>query len=400
MVALVLKLLDLLGDPLETGQRVKAHEAEARGDLARQLGGDDGLDDRAVCRDGAQRLTALQNVIQQRAADLVAGHQVVLALVVLDGDAHAVAVRIGAEDAVRADLVRQLHRHGEGRRILGIRDLDGGEVRIGQLLLLDDVHVLDADLLEDAAHRLVAGAVQRRVDDLELLARGLHQLRLDGERLDVGDVVVVDLLLADDLQKARLARRGLIHLHRVLIAVLADERQHLIGVLRRHLRAVLPVDLVAIVLRRVVAGGDDDAGDGVQVAHRVGEHRHRAQLIEQVDVDALMRQHQRGRLGKLRAHAAGIVGDDHAAAGVLGVLTVDVVREALGRAAHIVQVHAVGARAEHAAHARSAKGQLGIEAILDLLFVTLQRAQLVNGRLVVRKVAQPGLVLITIRHDT
>ena len=242
--------------------------------------------------------------------------------------------------------------------------------------------------------------MQRRVDDLELLACGLHQLRLDGERLDVGDVVVVDLLLADDLQQARLTRSRLVHLHRVLIAVFADQGEHLVGVLRRHLRAVLPVDLVAVVLRRVVAGGDDDARDGMQMAHRVGEHRHRAQLIEQVDVDALMRQHQRGRLGKLRAHAAGVVGDDHAAAGILGVLAVDVVGEALGGPAHVVQVHAVGARAEHAAHARGAEGQLGIEAVLDFLLIALKGAQLLHRRLVIREVAQPGLVLFTISHDT
>ena len=125
MVALVHELLNLLGNPLEAGQRIKADQTIALGNLVRQLGGYDGLDDRAVRRQIAQRLAALEDVIQQNAADLVAGHQVILALVVLDGDAHAVAVRIRAEDAVRADLVRQLHRQRERRRIFRIRNLDG-----------------------------------------------------------------------------------------------------------------------------------------------------------------------------------------------------------------------------------------------------------------------------------
>ena len=398
MIALLLELLNLFGDPLEARQRVEADEAEALRDLARQLGGDDGLDHRAVRREVAQRLAALEDVVQQHAADLVAGHQVILARVVLDGDAHAVAVRVRAEDAVRAHLVGQLHSQRERRRVLRIGHLDGGEIRVGQLLLLDDVDILNADLLEDAADGLVAGAVERRIDDLEFLARGLHQLGLDGQRLDLRDVVVVHFLAADDLQQPLRLRLGLVHLHRVLVAVGADAREHLIGILRRHLRAVLPIDLVAVILRRVVAGGDDDARDGVQMAHRVGKNRHRAQLVKQIHVDALVAEHERGSLRELRAHPAGIIRDDHAALAVFRVLAVDVIGKALGRAANVVQVHAVCARAEHAAHARRAEGQLGIKTILDFLFIARDGLQLIDGRPVVGKFLEPGFVCFTIRH--
>ena len=136
----------------------------------------------------------------------------------------------------------------------------------------------------------------------------------------------------------------------------------------------------------------------MQMAHGVGEDRHRTQLVKQADVDALVAQHERGSLGELRAHAAGVIRDDDAALGVFGILAVDVVGKALGRPADIVEVHAVGARAEHAAHAGGAEGQLGIEAVLNLLLVALKRLELLDGRGVVREVAQPGFVLLTIGH--
>lgn len=153
----------------------------------------------------------------------------------LTGDAHAVAVRIRAEDAVRALAVGQLHRQLERRGVLGVGHPDGGEIRIGQLLLLHDQHVFNADFRKDPPHGLVARAVQGRVDDLELLARFLHELRLHGQGLYLRDVVVVHLAVADDLQKPRRASLFLVHLHRVLIGARADAREHLIRVFRRHL---------------------------------------------------------------------------------------------------------------------------------------------------------------------
>ena len=147
-----------------------------------------------------------------------------------------------------------------------------------------------------------------------------------------------------------------------------------------------------------MAGGDDDARDGVQMAHRIGQNRHRTQFVKQIDVNTLMAQHQSRRFGEFRAHPAGVIRDDHAALSVLFALAVDVVGEALRRAADVVEVHAVRARAEYAAHARRAKGQLGIESILDFLFVAGNRLQLIDRRLIRGKFFKPCFVCFTIIH--
>ena len=58
-------------------------------------------------------------------------------------------------------------------------------------------------------------------------------------------------------------------------------------VLRRDdLDATAEVDLVAVVLRRVVAGGHHDPGVGAAGAHRVRQHRGRQRLAEEFDAAA------------------------------------------------------------------------------------------------------------------
>lgn len=148
VIALILELLNLLGDPLEAVSVLKQTRPKLSAILRASSVETTDFTTAPSAGEVTQRLAALEDVIQQHAADLVAGHQVILARVILDGDAHAVAVRIRAEDAVRADFVRQLHGQRERRRIFRVRHLNGGEIRIGQLLLLDDVDILDADFLE------------------------------------------------------------------------------------------------------------------------------------------------------------------------------------------------------------------------------------------------------------
>ena len=90
-----------------------------------------------------------------------------------------------------------------------------------------------------------------------------------------------------------------------------------VGVGRRHdLAAVTEVDLVAVVLRRVVAGRHHDAGVGAQVPDGEGEHRRGQRAGEQQRVPPAA-DHDGGRV--TREHVGvvpGVVADDHAAARV------------------------------------------------------------------------------------
>ena len=183
MAAGILELLNLFADKLEARQRVEQRHAEVLADGARQLGGHDALDHGAVGRQLALRLFAAEDVVEHQAADLIAGQQAEAAVLLAHRHAQTVAVRVGAEDGVRAHLVGQLDGQREGGGVLRIGHFDGGEIGVGRLLLLDHAHVGDADFAQDAAHGHVAAAMDGGVDDLEVLARLGHDLGVDGKVL-------------------------------------------------------------------------------------------------------------------------------------------------------------------------------------------------------------------------
>ena len=166
-----------------------------------------------------------------------------------------------------------------------------------------------------------------------------------------------------------------------------------------QLAAVLPVDLVAVVLAGVVAGGDDHAGQAVEVAHREGKHRHGAQRIEQIRLHALRGEDERRFAGELLGEIAGIVADGHAALGAALVL-LDQRRQRQRHAADGVAVHAVGAKAEHAAHAGGAEGQFAVEAVFELARVVFKGAQLFLLLRVARGQREPVLVFLHAIHNS
>ena len=125
--------------------------------------------------------TALADIVQQDHTHLVAGNEPVAALVVGNGCAAAVAVRIGAKQKVGlyllAELQALLHRLPD----LGVRIRAGREIAVRLLLLGNDRHVLDAELLCQHPDTLEARAVERRIDELEVFnaLAAAHSLGID-----------------------------------------------------------------------------------------------------------------------------------------------------------------------------------------------------------------------------
>ena len=64
----------------------------------------------------------------------------------------------------------------------------------------------------------------------------------------------------------------------------------------------------------------------------------------------------------------------------------------MGRLAHGVDIHAVGARAEHASETRGAEFKVFIEAVEDLIVVALDGEQLRMGLLVALRFLEPKLI--------
>ena len=105
------------------------------------------------------------------------------------------------------------------------------------------------------------------------------------------------------------------------------------------LRAVGPVDLVAVVLLGVVAGGDIDACLTAVFPDGEAQFRGGPQRVENADVDAVGGADLGGGLGELHRVIAAVHTDGHAPALALLALGSDDVGKALGGPANHMNVH-------------------------------------------------------------
>ena len=241
--------------------------------------------------------------------------------------------------------------------------------------------------------------MQGRIHNGQAAALLDEHIRIDAQRLFLRNVVVVHFRVADDLQKA--LSLGLLHVHQLAVRIgnSADACGHARGGLRAQLSAVLAVDLIAVILGRIMTGGNDHARGSLQVTHGIGQDRHRAQRVEQKGMYALLAEHLRRFLRKQIGEAAAVISDDHAPLRRAGLL-LQISRQTLGRTADVIAVHTVGARAQHAAHTGGAEAQLRIKTILDLCRVIANAFQLPNGLLIVREVLQPLFIIFLHVHGS
>ena len=208
------------------------------GYLTAHVGGDNGLDEGGVRRHGARLASGGDDVVEQQHTHLVAGDGAILPVLAADHGAHAVGVRVGADDEVAADLLGEVHGEVEALRVLRVGAHDRGEVAVYDHLLRLREQVLHAEAAQRLRHQLVARAVEGRVDYLELVGDLLHDGLVDGHAHDVGEEGLVRLR-TDDLDKP--ACHGLVKaqaLHVVEDVELAHLGGDGGGVLRRELGAV------------------------------------------------------------------------------------------------------------------------------------------------------------------
>lgn len=277
-------------------------------------------------------------------------------------DAHAVGIRVGGKQQVRALALRKLDAQLQGLANLGVGIGAGREVAVRLGLLGHERHVGAAALREHAGHELAPRAVERRVDQLEageVLPRGSHER---------GGHVAVERVLADPGGGAGgyrvVKRRGANvceRVHRV------DGRLNLAGHLGRDLAAVGPVDLVAVVLLGVVRRRDDDARVATQVAHGKGERRRGLKARVEIGVDTVGSEYRSRTLRELGAAMAQVMPDDDRGRVAFGRVGEQPGGKALRRLADAVDVHAVGTQAEGSSQATRTKGKVSVEGIGELV---------------------------------
>ena len=134
-----LVVAELLADVFETGERLHAAQTEFFRNRFLKIGGDECLDDHA-----ARAVRVIEDsefkkprgpIPSEDRADLVARNEVHFAFRIPRGNSHAVVIRVGGDDKVRAGEVGLGDRHAERLGIFRIRRLHRREASIGNFLL-------------------------------------------------------------------------------------------------------------------------------------------------------------------------------------------------------------------------------------------------------------------------
>ena len=232
------------------------------------------------------------------------------------------------------------------------------------------MQVLDAQTGQCLRHQLVTAAVEGGIHHLKRIRHLCH------------GIVVVDhihhmahefpvRLVAQCLNEACLYRFVKVH------TLYAGENVDLLqlrcnggGMVGRQLRAVLPIDLVAVILLGVVAGGDVDARLTAILPHGKAQLRRGPQGLEDPHMDAVGGAYLRGGAGKFHGMVAAVHADGHAAPLRVPALGADNIGKTLGGPADDVHVHLVQPHLHGAPQSGGTELQRTVKPALDLLFIS------------------------------
>ena len=165
---------------------------------------------------------------------------------------------------------------------------------------------------------------------------------------------------------------------------------------RSDLGAILPVYLVAVILRRVMTGGDINTCNTSKPSDCIGQLRSRTQRFENICLDSICRKTAGRFVCKFRRHAAGIIGNGNSF--FLPVIFYNIIGKPLSRLADCINIHTVCSRANHAAQSCCPEFQFPVKTFFYLVVVIPYTPKLFFRGFIKIWIPQPFLVAFAIFH--
>ena len=300
-LATVLKSEDLLSDVFESGKYFDKIHVVSLGNGICQVCCNDSLYKSSVLRKASvYSLSLAQLIVCKKASGHVTGKIMVLSVFILYADAKTVCIRVCGKYDVCIHFLRKLQAKLKCLCCLRVRIADCREIPVRKLLLRYYIYILKSKLFKDPSGRDIAGSVKRCVNDLQIPALCLDRIHMDDLFLKLCHVSIIDSL-SDHFEKSCLYCVFLVHgLYGIPVGdclYLAHDT----GIMRWcDLRAVLPVNLVSVVFRRIVAGCYVDTCHTAQMTYCKGKLRCRTKCLKDISLDPVCCQAKCCFLGKLR----------------------------------------------------------------------------------------------------
>ena len=129
-----------------------------------------------------------------------------------------------------------------------------------------------------------------------------------------------------------------------------------------------------------------------EIPKRKGFLRNRAKRVGKICLDSVCRKAKCRLFRKLRTHTAAVIGNGNALLRIS--VLIDVIGKALRRLTNGIDVHPVGACADHTAQSAGTKGEVLIKTILYFLLIITYRKQFFLSLLIKIRIAQPVIQLL------
>ena len=268
----LLEQLDLFPDKFKACENFNQFYVVIRRNGVCHISGNDGFHHSRVGGHGPCGGAFPQDVFRnEHAGHVSCKRHIFTALCIQRINAQTVGIRIGCHHDIRIFFLSKLQRQRKCLGIFRIGIIQRGKFGIRKLLLRNHIYMLEAQLGKHSSDRLVARAVEGGVYNLDIISHFLNHFGMDDLFFQLYHISIVDFG-ADYLVKP--CCRGGILIHGLHIGIIGN-RLHLIDDFlilgRGHLGAVLPVYLIAVIFRRVMACRYHDSGDATQGAQRKGK---------------------------------------------------------------------------------------------------------------------------------
>jgi len=217
--------------------------------------------------------------------------------------------------------------------------------------------------------------VERRVNNLEIIGNLCDAVRIDAHFLNLTQVNLIGFR-SDNLNQTLVD--GFLMIHGLDIGKHVQCVHFLcynVSFLRRQLCAVLPVNLVAVVLLRVMGCSDHNACKGSVCTNRKRQHRNRTQRFILNDIDAVCCQNAGCQMRVLIRMQTAVAGNRYAALHGTRAILLNQICQTLRCCTDSETIHFIQTNAHCAAQTCCTEGQRCKKSLLDFLFIALQSCQ-------------------------
>ena len=237
-------------------------------------------------------------------------------------------------------MVGQIDSHLQSRRVLRVWRFDGRETAITHVLFRHSEEI-EPEFFQQDRDEHATGAVEGGENNFEISGLlTLQQLGLQHHRLDTGKVLLVHVGAEHRQFTLLISRHGRVGL--VLDRV--DLFDDACGMRFDDARTIAEINFEAVVMGRIVTGGEHDAGIGAELTDSEGHFRCRAAAVEEIDVSAVFHGDPGTCLSEFRRKVARVVSEDDtrpAAETGIGAVGFGIGHEATGGPPHVVIVHRI-----------------------------------------------------------